>query len=54
MLIRKKKKERKIKPFRRFDEVSMKSNISSNEWFIFIIALAELCFLIYLLITAFI
>ena len=54
-MLRKKKSRGKIRPFRRFDEVSMKSNISSSyEWFIFIIALAELCFLIYLLITAFI
>ena len=54
MLRRKKKKERKVRPFRRFDEARMKSSISSYEWFIFIIALAQLCFLIYLLITAFI
>ena len=52
--IRIKKTKKHIKPFRRYDEVSMRSGISSYEWFIFIIVLAQLCFLIYLIIKSFI
>ena len=52
--IRIKKTKKYIKPFRGYDEVSMRSGISSYEWFIFILVLAQLCFLIYLIIKSFI
>ena len=46
----KKKKEIKIKPFRRFDRASYKADISSFEWFVFIMAFGLFIFLLFMIV----
>ena len=53
MFGRRKSSKRNLKPFRRFDDVSMKSGISSYEWFIFIVLICMFFYIVYVTVKSF-
>ena len=49
----KKSSKRNLKPFRRFDEVRLKSSLSSYEWFIAIVVICEFLLIMYMFVRYF-
>lgn len=45
-----KSSKRNLKPFRRYEEVSMRAGISGYEWFVFIVLICQFCLIMYTLV----